>query len=86
LNIALLEVAARSLESYNSPWLSVTGVELMTLEYLSKEIEEQLSRFEEENPELVKTVKLMGLTIEEYNKIVMNMSAKEVVATNTSEG
>ena len=58
----------------------------MTLADRSNEIGEELLRFEEENPELVKTIELMGQTIEEYNNIILNISAKEVVSSNTTEG
>jgi hypothetical protein len=50
------------------------------------EIEAELARFEKENPELTKTIKLMGLTIEKYNNIMLNLSSKDVVTSNTTEG
>lgn len=50
-----------------------------------KEIEEQFTRFEKENPQLVETIKLMGLTIEEYNRILFNISAKDVITSSSTE-
>jgi hypothetical protein len=58
----------------------------MNLKDRPKEIEGELARFEQENPELAKTIKLMGLTIEEYNNIMLNLSATDVVTSNTTEG
>jgi hypothetical protein len=50
-----------------------------------KEIEEQLTRFEKENPQLAKTLQLMGVAIEEYNKILLNITARDVVTSNSTE-
>lgn len=58
----------------------------MNLEDRSKEIEGEFARFEKENPELAKTLKLMGMTIEKYNNIMLNLSSKDVVTSNTTEG
>jgi hypothetical protein len=58
----------------------------MNLKDRPKEIEGELARFEQENPELAKTIKLMGLTIEKYNNIMLNLSATDVVTSNTTEG
>ncbi len=57
----------------------------MTLGDRTKEIEEQLTRFEKENTQLVETIKLMGLTIEEYNRILLNISAKDVITSSSTE-
>ena len=57
----------------------------MTLADRTKEIEEQLTRFEKENTQLVETIKLMGLTIEEYNRILLNISAKDVITSSSTE-
>jgi hypothetical protein len=51
-----------------------------------EEIEKEFAHFEKENPELVKTLEIMGLTIEKYNNIMLNLSSNEVVTTNTTEG
>jgi hypothetical protein len=58
----------------------------MNLKDRHKEIEGELARFKQENPELAKTIKLMGLTIEKYNNIMLNLSATDVVTSNTTEG
>lgn len=50
----------------------------------SKEIEKELARFEEENAELVKTLKLLGMSIEEYNEIVQNVWASDIITSNTT--
>ncbi len=57
----------------------------MTLADRAREIEEQLTRFEKENPQLVETIKLMGLTIEEYNRLLLNISAKDVITSSSTE-
>ncbi len=51
----------------------------------AREIEEQLTRFEKENPQLVETIKLMDLTIEEYNRILFNISTKDVITSSSTE-
>jgi hypothetical protein len=57
----------------------------MTLAERSKEIEEQITHFEKENPQLVETIQLMGLTIEEYNSILLDISARDIVTSNSTE-
>jgi len=57
----------------------------MTLVDRTREIEEQLTHFEKENTQLVETIKLMGLTIEEYNRILLNISAKDVITSSSTE-
>ena len=57
----------------------------MSLPDRTKEIEEQLTRFEKDNTQLVETIKLMGLTIEEYDKILLNISARDVITSNSTK-
>ena len=57
----------------------------MELADRTKEIEEYLTRFEKENTQLVETIKIMGLTIEEYNRILLNISAKDVITSSSTE-
>ncbi len=58
----------------------------MTTADRAKELEEKLSNFEKENPALAETVKLLGFTIEEYNKVLLDISAKETATSNSTEG
>ncbi len=57
----------------------------MTLANRAREIQEQMTRFEKENPQLVETIRLMGLTIEEYNRILLNISANDVIISSSTE-
>jgi hypothetical protein len=45
-----------------------------------------IQRFEEENPELVKAMKLFDISIVEYERMVQNLSVPQIYESSSSMG
>ena len=52
----------------------------------NQDLVKHIEQFENDYPELAEAVKLMGNSIEEYNRLLINMASNEIVTTNNTKG
>jgi len=49
-------------------------------------LEEAMSSFEQENPELSEAIRVLGMSIDEYEQILADSTAQDIVTTSNTTG